>query len=153
MTSSPGRTFLEQTRYCNLGRSAQQEGASPPPVEQPFSGAETIHLPPPGQCDLLPVDVRKLIAQRTSVREYSTEPLDLKTLSFLLWATQGVKEVKLSCEKGRKSRIRALDRAVHSSFIIRHFSPIPPPSSFHSNPVSQPDVHQRPARPVAPQIM
>jgi len=93
MTSSPGRTFLEQTRYCNLGRSAQQEGASPPPVEQPFSGADLIELPPLEQCDLPPVDVRKLIGQRTSVREYSTEPLDLKTLSFLLWATQGVKEV------------------------------------------------------------
>lgn len=93
MTSSPGRTFLEQTRYCNLVRSAQQEGASPPPVEQPFSGADLIELPPLEQCDLPPVDVRKLIGQRTSVREYSSEPLDLKTLSFLLWATQGVKEV------------------------------------------------------------
>ena len=77
MTSLPGRTFLEQTRYCNLGRSAQQEGASPPPVEQPFSGADLIELPPPGQCDLPPVDLKTLIAQRTSVREYSTEPLDL----------------------------------------------------------------------------
>jgi SagB-type dehydrogenase family enzyme len=33
------------------------------------------------------------LEQRCSVREYSAEPMSLAELSFLLWATQGVKEV------------------------------------------------------------
>jgi SagB-type dehydrogenase family enzyme len=93
MKLAAGRAFLEQTKYPNLGRSDQQEGAPPPPAEQPFSGDQIVDLPLPGECQIPQVNLKDLIEQRTSVREYSDEPLDLATLSFLLWATQGVKEV------------------------------------------------------------
>lgn len=39
------------------------------------------------------VDVRKIIEQRKSIRDYTNQPLTVDQLSYLLWCTQGVKEV------------------------------------------------------------
>lgn len=91
-----GRNFLK-------GYSAKDEGKESPPSDQ----AKGIPMPPvqrdpkPGQLvfDLPPIsrgiirtpDLLDCIARRRSHRTFKDEPLSLAELSFLLWATQGVR--------------------------------------------------------------
>lgn len=51
-----------------------------------------ITLSPPDQLNPPPVDLKKVIETRTSVRNYSSHPLTLFELTYLLWSTQGVKK-------------------------------------------------------------
>jgi len=97
MGDSIGREFMEKTRHEHLPASDQQRGLLMPPLQLPHDKtAETIELPHPMGFSAPKVDIRRLIEQRTSVRQYSAEPLTLEELSYLLWCTQGVKEVERS---------------------------------------------------------
>lgn len=91
-----GRRFMHLTRYGNLPAADQQQGVPPPPVAWtwPAEAARTA-LPPPTALALPLLDLRELIGRRASLRQYAPSPLSLAELSFLLWATQGVKEVRL----------------------------------------------------------
>jgi len=89
-----GKEFMEKTQYRYLDRSDQSMGYPNPDLEL---GAEekdkVIDLPLPADIKVENIDLRKAIENRTSVRNYSSEPLSLEELSYLLWCTQGVKEV------------------------------------------------------------
>ena len=87
-----GQNFLHYTRYEFATTSDQMLGHPPPPPEMPFSG-EMVSLPSPDSATLSPLLLTEAIEERSSVREYSSAPLDLSELSFLLWCTQGVKWV------------------------------------------------------------
>ena len=72
--------------------SDQQKGIAPPPVEKPYDkDAETIELVDIRKTEAIEVELKELIASRRSRRKFSKEPFTLAELSFLLWATQGVK--------------------------------------------------------------
>ena len=92
--SGTGKEFMKKTQYRYLGRSDQSMGYPNPDLEL---GAEEsdriIDLPLPQDIEVENIDLRKAIENRTSVRNYSSEPLLLEELSYLLWCTQGVKEV------------------------------------------------------------
>ncbi|MHC4251447.1 MAG: SagB/ThcOx family dehydrogenase [Planctomycetota bacterium] len=95
MGASVGRDFMRRTRYRFLAASPQTRGEPPPPLELPApQGAERVALPRPDAFTLPPLDFRKLVRERASLREYSRAPLSLEELAFLLWATQGVKSVE-----------------------------------------------------------
>jgi SagB-type dehydrogenase family enzyme len=96
MSAAPiGREFIEGTYYAHLGVSDQRRGAPPPPLQvEPPAGAEIVALPAPGEIDVPPLDLRAAIEGRRSVRRYSAAPLTLAELSYLLWCTQGVREVQ-----------------------------------------------------------
>jgi len=87
-----GQEFIENTKYKHLGASGQQKGVYPPPLEADFGGegGEKFDLPSP---DGVKSELKKYIDRRTSVREYRKEPISKDELSYLLWCTQGVKEV------------------------------------------------------------
>lgn len=92
--SGTGKEFMEKTQYRYLGMSDQARGYPQPPLESGIKGnRKTIDLPGPENIRIQEIDVRKVIERRTSVRNYSPEPLSLEELSYLLWCTQGVKEV------------------------------------------------------------
>jgi len=55
--------------------------------------AEVIELPKPDKSVLKKSDIFDCIGDRKSRRKYTDEPLSLEELSYLLWATQGVKKV------------------------------------------------------------
>lgn len=94
MNRDPGREFLERTRYSHLGRSDQQLGLPQPPLgKSPDPEGPRIDLPDPAEAHLDQPDLTRVIAERSSVRKYSALPLSLSDLSFLLWCTQGVREV------------------------------------------------------------
>jgi len=89
-----GRQFMENTKHKNMGISDQQMHLPQPPLswlEEPIN--PKVELPHPGSLAIDPVDIRALISQRSSVREYADKPLTLTELSHLLWCTQGVKMV------------------------------------------------------------
>jgi SagB-type dehydrogenase family enzyme len=89
-----GREFIKKTKYEYLDPSAQSRGRPQPPLElQRYKEGELIELPAPETLSIPGIDLRKAIEERRSVRRYSHSPLKLDELSYLLWCTQGIKEV------------------------------------------------------------
>ncbi len=92
MKKGAGRDFIEKTKHKYLELSDQQKGFVQPPFIWPRQKINSVvTLPHPGKIPMSPVDLRNLITQRTSVREYSAKALNLEELSYLLWCTQGIK--------------------------------------------------------------
>lgn len=97
------RKSIDQYRYflkdsvrlmIDFHQTDQSRGITPPSIEKPVSKDCTI-------IDLVPVnklenisgiDLVKAIAHRKSHRKFLDQPLSLDELSFLLWATQGIRK-------------------------------------------------------------
>jgi SagB-type dehydrogenase family enzyme len=90
------REFLKDTirQQIDFSRTDQRTGVEPPPLEKPFpADARRFNLPPVGKWKGIErVDLATAIGDRQSRRNFSAEPLTQDELSFLLWATQGVRE-------------------------------------------------------------
>ena len=90
------REFLKDTirQEIDFSQTDQHRGIEPPPLEKPFpADARRFDLAPVGQWEGIElVDLATAIGERQSRRSFKTEPLTLDELSFLLWATQGVRE-------------------------------------------------------------
>jgi SagB-type dehydrogenase family enzyme len=71
----------------------QMKGLPVPPVQKPYpKDAELVDLINPEQFSLGNMPLIEAIRDRQSRRNFTQEPLTLEELSFLLWATQGVKK-------------------------------------------------------------
>jgi SagB-type dehydrogenase family enzyme len=89
------RYFLKDTirRTIDFAETDQHRGVPPPPVEKPFAAdARRLNLVAVGQWKIPGVSVETAIRRRESRRSYLPQPLTLEELSFLLWATQGVRD-------------------------------------------------------------
>ncbi|MHB8882956.1 MAG: SagB/ThcOx family dehydrogenase [Thermodesulfovibrionales bacterium] len=90
------RYFLKDTvrRTIDFYQTDQSRGVAPPPVEQPYpAAADRIDLVPAASLqDISAVTVVEAIANRRSRRAFMPDSLSLKELSFLLWATQGIRK-------------------------------------------------------------
>jgi SagB-type dehydrogenase family enzyme len=94
MLKNNGYEFVEGTKYPNISESDQRQGMSQPPYEIPLEpGGRLIDLPDPAEIDLGSYDLRKAIEERRSLRHYRQDFLSLEELSYLLWLTQGIKEI------------------------------------------------------------
>lgn len=91
------RFFLKDTvrRMIDFSDTDQSKGIAPPPIEKPFpASAKCIDLVPSEKLrDISAMDLFTAIAGRRSRRVFSPVPLVLKELSFLLWATQGIRKI------------------------------------------------------------
>ena len=95
MTKGTGKEFMEKTKYLHLGDSDQRKGLPQPPLELPHDrGGAAVALPKPSTIDVGSHDLRAAIEGRRSSRAYSPEALTLEELSWMLWATQGVKTMR-----------------------------------------------------------
>jgi len=88
-----GREFMEKTKYQYLSESDQVKELPQPPLDKPpKTELARIKLNPVdkgiGKAGLL-----STIEKRHSLRKYGKEALTLEELTFLLWTTQGVKQV------------------------------------------------------------
>lgn len=88
--------------------SDQQQGLPQPPMDKAYVSAKSISLPKDFEDVVKKNNFLELMNQRTSRRNYNTEPLTLKELAFLLWTTQGVKAV---VGKKNKATIRTVPSA------------------------------------------
>lgn len=93
----PYREFLKDTIRLEIdfSQTDQHLGFEPPPIEKPAPpSAPRVPLPPRDAWrGLRRVDLAECIARRESRRNFAEAPLALDELSFLLWATQGVRQV------------------------------------------------------------
>jgi len=92
------RQFLKDSvrQEIDFSRTGQSQRLPAPSLQKPCSpDAEQIELPDGQKAlkELGRLPVGEAILNRESVRRYSTEPLTLRELTALLWATQGVREV------------------------------------------------------------
>jgi len=89
------RYFLKDTvrRTIDFSRVDQHRGVPPPPIEKPFSAdARRVDLVGPGTWKSIGrIDLAAAISRRESRRSFTSQPITLEELSFLLWATQGVR--------------------------------------------------------------
>ncbi len=92
------RFFLKDTirRSVDFTRTAQNLGYPPPPLEKPLpEGATILPLPlPEAWPEVSGLSLFAAIARRRSHRSFRDAPLSLAELSFLLWAVQGMREVR-----------------------------------------------------------
>ena len=92
------RDFLKSSIWKTIDFSTtdQSRGLKPPPAEKPYNPKDRkISLIKPWDWKSIhEVSVKVAIAQRKSRRSYTTEAISLEELSFLLWATQGLREKK-----------------------------------------------------------
>jgi len=87
---------MEKTKYQHMGPSDQSQGLPQPPLEKPVDPAQPlIDLPALGEVKVRPIDLTTAIRERVSLRKYADRPMTLGELSYLLWATQGVKQVTI----------------------------------------------------------
>ena len=89
------RSFLKDTirQTIDFSLTDQNRGIPPPPIEKPCApDKKRIELPAIETLkNIGRIDLMTAMMRRQSCRTYSDDPLCLEELSFLLWATQGVK--------------------------------------------------------------
>ena len=95
MPETIGQEFMRRTGPRGRRQpTAEERHEQQPPLELAYPAeAKLIDLPNPLEVELPSMEVRTAMAQRISHRKYAPDPLSLEELSFLLWATQGVKRV------------------------------------------------------------
>ncbi|HUT82728.1 MAG TPA: SagB/ThcOx family dehydrogenase [Candidatus Bathyarchaeia archaeon] len=89
---------MEYRRYLKnisvIVESDQVKGLPLPPIQKPYpDDASLIDLISPNEFTIGNIPLLKAINNRESRRKYTDEALTLEELSFLLWSTQGVKEL------------------------------------------------------------
>lgn len=95
MSDQIGPKFIEGTFYENLPASDQSGGLPPPPLQLACDAkAPRVVLPDPGQIETGAADLRQAIERRRSCRRYAETALSTEELSFLLWCTQGVRQLQ-----------------------------------------------------------
>jgi len=90
------RLFLKDSirKVIDFSQTDQNKRIAPPPIDKPYPpDAKRIDLPKYDQLtDIGKIDLKAAIKNRESRRSYSHQPLSIEELSFLLWATQGIRE-------------------------------------------------------------
>jgi SagB-type dehydrogenase family enzyme len=98
------REFLKDNIHntIDFSQTDQNRGIEAPPIQKPHpTDAKRIDLAKPGEWkNILRVSVDEAIARRRSRREYSSNSMSMDELSFILWATQGI--------RGNPTRVHAL---------------------------------------------
>lgn len=96
-------SLIEQYRYflkdsvrktIDFSSTDQNKGISAPPLEKPYDiNTPRIDLPDRSTWKKIKeIDIFSAIENRESRRNFTRAPLTLEELSFLLWATQGIRE-------------------------------------------------------------
>jgi SagB-type dehydrogenase family enzyme len=92
------RNFLKDTirKTVDFSKTEQNNGVSIPPIQKPYpKNSDLIDLVVKEDWeDIFNIPLARAVKNRKSRRDYSGDPLSLDELSFLLWATQGVRLVE-----------------------------------------------------------
>lgn len=92
------REFLKSA-FCKLDNIEcdQARGLPRGPLQKPYAEGDTgVELPKPDRSILKKQNIFDCIADRASRRSFAAAPLTLEELSYLLWATQGVRKLTAS---------------------------------------------------------
>jgi SagB-type dehydrogenase family enzyme len=88
-----GDRFQKETRYTREDLGGRMlDWSSKPDVYKEYADARRISLP--DFRGVKTAGVLETLARRRSIRHFAPEPLELEKLSFLLWASTGVRRVE-----------------------------------------------------------
>ncbi len=92
----PHRYFLKDSirKTVDFSKTDQNQGLPPPPVEKPHQNDQKVIplISPSDLADLYAITLQSAINNRQSRRQFKGESISLTELSFLLWATQGIRQ-------------------------------------------------------------
>jgi SagB-type dehydrogenase family enzyme len=91
-----GREFLKSSRWTEWRKTPtdQKKKVAFPPLQKPYpADAQLIDLVAPKDFTVGKIPLSDAISRRVSHRKFSDAFLTREELSFLLWASQGVKEI------------------------------------------------------------
>ena len=89
-----GDEFINKTKYQYLSLSDQMKGVTPPDLQLSNPDEmEIISLPEWNEMEIARENIVSTINLRQSIRNYQKATISLSELSYLLWCTQGVKEI------------------------------------------------------------
>lgn len=88
------RSFMKSDFQSFDIKTDQQLQLPQPPLVKPPSGAPVVTLPKEFEAAVTHPDYLELLHARRSHRVYGETPLSLLQLSFLLWSTQGIREIR-----------------------------------------------------------
>lgn len=97
MPHDQNREFLKSylwEQWDSLETDQKSKVPHPKPQKPPPQGASLVHLIPPDGFNVGKLTVVEAIGRRRSRRDYSSKPISLEELSYLLWATQGVTDLR-----------------------------------------------------------
>jgi len=117
------REFLKSTRWTEWeGMSTdQRRGVPAPPLEKPCPPeARGVELVAPSDLTVGAMPLIEAMRRRRSSRRFTAEPLSLEELSFLLWATQGVREVAQGGAATRRTVPSAGSRHPFETYLAVH---------------------------------
>ena len=93
MAEGIGDRYHKETKYHpDKMTGGGLDWASKPALYKEYPGRPRIDLPRPAPANGMSLD--EVLRTRTSVREYSEEPLSLADLSYLLWACAGIQRTE-----------------------------------------------------------
>ena len=113
-----GPLFIEYSKEKYRSDSNAQKGLPQPELETPSKATDILlNLPDTSGHNVESVNFLEIVTQRRSLRVYSDDPLSLEELSYLLWCTQGVKNIyrRETNEIARKFRSNITMRTVPSA--------------------------------------
>ena len=96
MSTEKNREFMKSNFAESVHqRSDQAKGLPFPPLQKeiPAGVSLSVNLPDPDPGLIIKSDFFQLIQERESRRQYTPESISMAELGFLLYTTQGVKEV------------------------------------------------------------
>lgn len=85
-----------------LKTTPESNGAPQPAVQLEYDKTKPVHfLPKPHDIKVNQIDLRYAIENRKSIRSFSDKLLRLDELTWLLWTTQGVRDIQIRENKTR----------------------------------------------------
>jgi len=89
-----GRKFMRSDWNAGaMAESDQLKGIPMPPFEDEWDESALIALPEPKTAELKKRDIVQVFAERVSRRKLGAGPISMSDLSFLLWASAGMREI------------------------------------------------------------
>ncbi len=108
--------------------SDQRRGIEVPPLQKEYDrNAEIIDLPDPDDVVVKRPNIAACIKKRKSRRKFTKEELTLEELSYLLWATQGVRKVSPDGKISYRTVPSGGARQPFETYVaVQHVNPIAP---------------------------
>lgn len=122
-----GDTFQQDTKYHRDRADAGFERIALPEPYKEYPGSNRIELPTPPEGSHMTLD--EALRRRRSVRAFAGKPISLGQLSYLLWASNGIRKA----ERGHEFRTVPSAGALYpvETYVIVHDVDGVPPGAYH----------------------
>jgi SagB-type dehydrogenase family enzyme len=87
-----GDNFQKESKHKRGNFGTPLDWSNKPEIYKTYPSKKQVQLPLPSQEQTLPF--LEILKKRKSIRSYSTEPLKISNLSFLLWASTGIQRTQ-----------------------------------------------------------